>query len=342
MSEDAVSDFLALEDYPAWHPAALGIPESLPEADGVLAPAPARPYLGEGSSSEPESRSSFSAGSGGEGAPKGRGRRKGAAGSSHSRYKKGFRKPPAKYLENSPFAPAIGAGGQEEVSDRRKRASSRPLFREGSALNEPVSDEEMLLQGVTPMPSASGGRGRGRAGQEPVSEFSRAKNIVLNQLAAAPKSRAMLEKKLQDKGISEPVIEDILARFEAVKLINDAEFADMFVRSRASQKKLSRAAIRRELKAKGIEGETADLALEQRSEEEERADALELVRRKLRPSMNLADRAEKEKVMRRLVGMLGRKGYPAGLAFSLVRQEVEAYAQEQGLDDTDSYDDSWS
>lgn len=337
VSKDAMSDFLAPEDYPAWHPAALGIPESLPEADGLLSSVPS--YQSQGPSTKAEDRSSFPARSGEGDSSEGRVRAKRPSRSANSRYKKGFRKPPAKYLENSPFAPALGAAGQEEAPGRRKRASSRPLFREGSALNEPVSDEEMLLQGVTPMPSAPGGRGR--AGQEPVSEFSRAKNIVLNQLAAAPKSRAMLEKKLQDKGISEPVIEDILARFEAVNLINDAEFADMFVRSRASQKKLSRAAIRRELKAKGIEGETADLALEQRSDEDERADALELVRRKLRPSMNLADRAEKEKVMRRLVGMLGRKGYTAGLAFSLVRQEVEAYAQKQGLDGADSYSDSW-
>ena len=53
--------------------------------------------------------------------------------------------------------------------------------------------------------------------------------------------------------------------------------------------------------------------------------------------MNLGDRAEKEKVMRRLVAMLGRKGYPAGLAFSVVREEVESYAQEMGMSGEDGY-----
>ena len=322
-----VKDFLAPEEYPAWHPAAQGMAQDLPGESGTYASTQtATPYTGKALAAAGSSRDSGEVAETAEPARQSKYTRR-----RNPNLKKGFRKPPAKYAARSPFAPAIGAApAPENEAPQRKR--SQPLFREGSALNEPVTDEEMLVQGVTPMPEK-----RGRAGKEPESEFTRAKNIVLNQLAASPKSRAMLEKKLVEKEISAEVIEDILNRFEAVNLINDAEFADMYVRTRMNVKKLSRSAIRRELKTKGVEGELAEIALEQRTEEDERADAHELVRKKLRPSMDLGDRAEKEKVMRRLVAMLGRKGYPAGLAFSVVREEVEAYATEMGMTSEDSY-----
>lgn len=321
--------FLQPEEYPAWHPAAQGIVQDLPDENGVYAAtsAPATPYRGKDSPAEHSAQeqrpASTSSASGTNRYTKRR----------NPNLKKGFRRPPAKYAAASPFAPAIGAGSVDQPDAPQKRPRSAPLFREGSALNEPVSDEAMLLQGVTPLPET--GRGRRKA-KEPESEFSRAKNTVLNQLAASPKSRSMLYKKLVEKEISESVIEDVLARFEAVGLVNDAEFADVYVRTRMNVKKLSRSAIRRELKQKGVEGEAAEIALEQRTEDDERNDAHELVRKKLRPSMDLADRQERDKIMRRLVAMLSRKGYPSGLAFSVVKQEIDTYMEENGIENSSS------
>lgn len=328
-SDFSEETFLQPEEYPAWHPAAQGIAQDLPDENGVYAAtsAPATPYTGKNLPTEP---------SGQEERPVAIDSASGANRYTRRRnpnHKKGFRRPPAKYAAASPFAPAIGAGTTEEPGAQQQRSGSRPLFREGSALNEPVSDEEMLVQGVAPMPET--GRGRCKT-KEPESEFTRAKNTVLNQLAASPKSRSMLYKKLVEKEISEPVIEDVLARFEAVGLVNDAEFADVYVRTRMNVKKLSRSAIRRELKQKGVEGETAEIALEQRTEGDERSDAHELVRKKLRPSMDFSDRQERDKIMRRLVAMLARKGYPSGLAFSVVKQEIDAYMEESGIESASS------
>ncbi|MFW0185307.1 regulatory protein RecX [Rothia sp. CCM 9418] len=160
-------------------------------------------------------------------------------------------------------------------------------------------------------------------------EFTHAKNIVYQQLAASAKSRFQLEKKLSDKGISAEIAEDLLQRCEAVGLINDEEYAQMYVRTTANMKKLSRSALRRELKTRGIREEYIEQALAQRSDSDEYEDAVSLVQKKLRPSMNLSDYREKEKIMRRLVSMLGRKGYSSSLAFSVVRSEVERMAEDQ-------------
>ena len=98
----------------------------------------------------------------------------------------------------------------------------------------------------------------------------------------------------------------------------------MFVRSRAETRRLSRSALRRELSQRGITGDLAEEALEQRTDEDEQRDAHELVRKKLPARVEPGDRAEYEKLTRRLVSMLGRKGYPPGTAFAVVKAELGA------------------
>lgn len=150
-----------------------------------------------------------------------------------------------------------------------------------------------------------------------------ARSIVLRQLTASPKSRQQLEEKLADRNVPEDVAQEVLDRFEEVDLVDDAQYAEMYVRSRASSRKLSRSAIRRELASRGVTGEAAESALEQRTDEDERADAAELVRRKLPAGADLSARAERDRAVRRLVGMLGRRGYAPGLAFAVVQEELE-------------------
>lgn len=146
-----------------------------------------------------------------------------------------------------------------------------------------------------------------------------ARSIVLRQLSMAPRSRHQLLTKLLERGVSNEVADKILDRYEEVQLIDDAEFARMWVRSRAQTRSLARSAIRRELADKGIAAELADEALSQRTDEDERAAAEELVRRKVRPPADPADRAARDKQVRRLVGMLSRKGYAPSLAFTIVK-----------------------
>jgi regulatory protein len=159
-----------------------------------------------------------------------------------------------------------------------------------------------------------------------------ARAIVLRQLTASAKSRKQLEDKLADRNVPEDVAREVLDRFEEVRLVDDAQYAELYVRSRASSRKLSRSALRRELAARGVTGEVAEEALEQRTDDDERADAAELVRRKLPAGTDLSDRTERDRAVRRLVGMLGRKGYAPGLALSIVQEELAARADGTDLD----------
>ncbi|MBG6183783.1 SOS response regulatory protein OraA/RecX [Arthrobacter sp. CAN_A214] len=151
-----------------------------------------------------------------------------------------------------------------------------------------------------------------------------ARSIVLRHLAMAPKSRHQLAQKLRERDIPDDVAGAVLDRFEEVQLIDDAEFAGMWVRSRAQTRSLARSVLKRELADRGIHPDLAEDALAQVTDEDERAAAEQVIRRKMRAGIDLADRKIRDRETRKLVGVLARKGYNPGLAFSLVRDIMDA------------------
>jgi regulatory protein len=147
-----------------------------------------------------------------------------------------------------------------------------------------------------------------------------ARKILLDQLTGRARSRSELAGKLAKKGVPEEVAVRLLDRFEEVGLVDDEAFARSWVESRQAGKGLARRALAQELRRKGVDDEVAREALDEIDPADEEAAARALVRKKLR-SLSRVDDAT---ATRRLVGMLARKGYPSGLAFSVVRDEVRA------------------
>lgn len=168
--------------------------------------------------------------------------------------------------------------------------------------------------------------GAGDAEPDPASV---ARAIVLRQLTGSAKSRLQLSRKLAERNIPEDVAEAVLDRFQEVRLIDDADFADLWVRSRSQSRKLAKGALRRELADKGIDADTAAAALEQLSDADEERAARLLVERKLRPGTDVRDRAERDKTTRRLASMLARKGYQPSQAFRIVGEVLDARAASQ-------------
>jgi len=168
--------------------------------------------------------------------------------------------------------------------------------------------------------------GRGRRGgaaerppEPPRTESEVAREICLRQLAIRPRTRAELAKTLARKEISEEVIAEVLDRYDEVGIIDDAAFARMWVSSRHHGRGLARRALANELRQHGVEPEVATEALETLDEEAEETTARALVDRKLRTARGTPDQ-----VFRRLVGMLARKGYPAGVAIRAVKDALAA------------------
>ncbi|WP_372699966.1 regulatory protein RecX [Arthrobacter sp. JSM 101049] len=162
-------------------------------------------------------------------------------------------------------------------------------------------------------PSA-GTSGGGPADTDPEAS---ARAIILRQLTGSPKSRRQLADKLAERDVPADAARHVLDRFEELQLIDDAAFADAWVRSRARTRGLSRLMLRRELRDKGISDELADAALEQVSSDDEFEMARELVEKKAR---TMPAGLDHDKGVRRLVSMLGRKGYGPGIAFRVVNE----------------------
>ncbi|WBB72175.1 regulatory protein RecX [Micromonospora sp. WMMD1128] len=180
----------------------------------------------------------------------------------------------------------------------------------------------------TPQPRR-GRRGRGaepepgEAPAPPRDEAEVAREICLRQLATRPRTRAELAGALARRGISEEVAEQVLDRYDEVGIVDDAAFARAWVSSRHTGRGLARRALANELRQKGVDGEVAGAALEDLDQETEAETARALVERKLRTA-----RGEPDAVFRRLVGMLARKGYPAGVAIRAVKDALAAQSAE--------------
>lgn len=147
-----------------------------------------------------------------------------------------------------------------------------------------------------------------------------ARLICLRQLELAPRTRSQLAAVLARKGVPAEAATSVLDRFVEVGLIDDAEYARVWVESRHRGKGLARRALSHELRQRGVsEPEAAD-ALSTLDPETEHSTAARLVERKLAATARL-DPATR---LRRLSGMLARKGYPPGLASQVVREVLAA------------------
>lgn len=146
-----------------------------------------------------------------------------------------------------------------------------------------------------------------------------ARAIALRLLTSAPRSRAQLAEAMARKDVPSDVAERVLDRFGEVGLVDDAAYAAMLVRTRHSERGLARRALAQELSRRGIDRETAEVALSQVDRADEEAVARDLVRRRASAGAGLP----REKQVRRLVGMLARKGHSPGSAYRIVTEVLE-------------------
>jgi len=164
---------------------------------------------------------------------------------------------------------------------------------------------------------------------------AQAKDVCLRLLTDRARSRAELATKLEQKGFAPEVSERALDRLAEVGLIDDADFAQQWARSRHLFSGKGKRAIALELRRKGVSDDDAAEALDGIDAASERERAAELVRKKLRTQAPLpteGDRreiaAERDRLVRRLVGMLARRGFAQGMAFEVVRDELDGHTHD--------------
>ncbi len=159
-----------------------------------------------------------------------------------------------------------------------------------------------------------------------------ARTVCLQLLGSRARTRHELEVALRRRAVPDGVAAQVLDRFAAVGLLDDGAYAEQWVRSRHELRGLGRRALAAGLRRKGVDDETATEALSDIDRGAEKRRAKALVERRLR-SIPIAVEAvadaaggphANDATARRLVGFLARKGYPAGLAYEVVREAMAA------------------
>ena len=155
------------------------------------------------------------------------------------------------------------------------------------------------------------------------SEASReeqARNLCLRLLTARARTRSELAGQLAKRGYPEDVSELVLDKLAHVGLVDDEDFAEQWVRSRRLNAGKGKRALAAELRTKGVDNDVITAALAGIDAEAERERAEQLVRDKLRREQLGDD--DDPKVVRRLVGMLARRGYSQSMAVDVITSEL--------------------
>jgi regulatory protein len=161
-----------------------------------------------------------------------------------------------------------------------------------------------------------------------------ARAICLRLLTLQPRTRAELAAALAKRGVPDDAAETVLSRFTEVGLIDDRAFAAAWVDSRHTGRGLARRALAAELRRRGVDQDVVGEAVAVVDAAAEERAARLLVERRLPGTRRLEAPAR----IRRLVGLLARKGYPPGLAMRVVRDALAAEGDDPG--ELDGLDDS--
>jgi regulatory protein len=129
------------------------------------------------------------------------------------------------------------------------------------------------------------------------------------------RTRHQLAEVLAEEQVPPEVIEGVLDRLEELRLIDDAAYAEAFVRTRA-RAGVARRSVSRELRSKGIADEDAEPALAAVDPADERATAVRLARTRAARTVGLPELTRK----RRLAGFLARKGYGSDVVSDVIRE----------------------
>jgi regulatory protein len=141
--------------------------------------------------------------------------------------------------------------------------------------------------------------------------------FVRRSTSTAPQAEGRLRAKLAARGMPDVVIDQALARARAERLVDDPAMAAAFVAERR-RKGHAPARIRQDLAARGFDPTTVAAALADGADQDLEAAAFAVARERAAGLTGVPT----ETAFRRIVGHLGRRGYPEALARKVARQAV--------------------
>lgn len=150
--------------------------------------------------------------------------------------------------------------------------------------------------------------------------------LLLDQRA---RSRHELKERLIALDFEENIVDEVLSDLQAVNLINDVTFANEWVRQRHERRGKSRKVLNQELIQKGVAESIRSQALDQIDERSEQQLAMALAAKKARSIKSVPkDRQERDKQLRRILGVLARRGFAEAGAFQIALEALDQRIEE--------------
>jgi regulatory protein len=212
------------------------------------------------------------------------------------------------------------------VADIRQQSQRLDRFRaeleapDGSRYRVTVSDEAVVRIGLRVGEELSSARA---AELDRDARAVRAGDAALDALARRPRAVKELELLLRRRGVAAADIRQVVTRLLAAGHLDDARFAEAFVRSKVAGTGASVWMLRRDLGRKGVARETADVAIATVMDQES-VDEAALAEREAQKKMRSLSRLDRVVAERRLVAHLRRRGFSMGVIAKLVRSLIPA------------------
>jgi regulatory protein len=147
-----------------------------------------------------------------------------------------------------------------------------------------------------------------------------ARRLAVNYISYRPRSCREVSVHLTRKGYSKELARSVAAQLEKAGLINDAEFAAMFVRDRIKRRPMGRALLRRALQERGIAPQTVEQVLNSALSDDTQAEAArELAAKRLRLHQSSFAKLDVAHRKKRLLEYLLRRGFSNDIALKTVR-----------------------
>lgn len=154
--------------------------------------------------------------------------------------------------------------------------------------------------------------------------LSRVRERALLLLDSRARSRQELRDRLVKAEFEPELVDEVLDSFQRNGLVDDLAFAREWVRQRFERRGKSAAMLDVELQRKGVgEADRAE-ALSAIDRDDERAVARALATKKAKQVKRIPeDRQQRDKELRRIVGVLARRGFNSGMSLELARGALD-------------------
>lgn len=155
----------------------------------------------------------------------------------------------------------------------------------------------------------------------------KARDAALSLLSYRARSSVELKRRLKRKGFDDTIAADTVERLDEIGVVDDAAFAESFVRDRMRFKPRSSRRLAGELRAKGVDQETARAAIAEVMEREETSE-LDLARAaaaRWRPRAG----EEPTRARARLHAFLARRGFGGEAIRAVIREKGIGRASEE-------------